>query len=165
MKKLIACLLGLLFLASAMAAGAEGGKWLNYRGAWFDIKYPAGFKVRPSQPSTTSSAGYDGVFFRSPDATVEFYVFSPQWNGEPAGIRLKPASEAYVSQNEEEKDGKKIRRATIRAKNGSYLRSYEDIEDASTRRTFGIKYRDQAAYERYRQDYLTFKQSLTQYAD
>ena len=34
-----------------------------------------------------------------------------------------------------------------------------------TRKVFGIKYRNQAAYDKARQDYLTFKNSLTQYAD
>lgn len=55
----------------------------------------------------------------------------------------------------------------IRAQDGSYLRSYEDTEDVATntRKIFGIKYANTAAYNRYRQVYVTFKTSLIQFAD
>lgn len=48
------------------------GKWLTYKGAWFDISYPANFTVLPGQRSPTRAEGYDSVFFRSPDGHVEF---------------------------------------------------------------------------------------------
>lgn len=140
--------------------------WRTYAGAWFEIKYPANFQVRPSLPSA-SGQGHDSAFFSSQDGAVEFYVFSPQWNGEPSDIALRSRWETAVSQTTQRSGSKVIRRATIRARDGSYTRAFEDVEDTTTntRRVFGIKYLNQAAYNRYRQNYLTFKQSLRQFAD
>lgn len=148
---------------------SQGGGTLRvYKGAWFEIKYPAAFRVGPSQRSS-SGQGYDSVFFTAPDGSVEFYVFSPQWNGEPGDIEIK-ASEVLVSQTSEKghdiNGDKTVRRVTVKARDNSYSRSFEDTEwDNNTRKVFGIKYRDQSAYNRHRQTYLTFKQSLTQFAD
>jgi hypothetical protein len=123
--------------------------------------------VRPSQPSSSSTRGYDSVFFSAQDGTVEFYVFSPQWNGIPSDIEINPQTEVLVSRDASQKSGKNIRRITIRALEGSYLRSYEDTEDTTTntRKVLGIKYVNAAAYNRYRQAYLVFKASLVQFAD
>ena len=140
--------------------------WQKYEGAWFEIKYPPGFRVRPSQASTSAS-GYDSAFFLSRDGTVEFYVFAPQWNGTARDIEVDPVTETLVSQQVTRSGDKRIRRVTIKAQDGSYLRSYEDTEDVvtNTRRIFGIKYVNAAAYNRYRQAYVTFKASLIQFAD
>ncbi len=140
--------------------------WQKYEGAWFEIRCPPGFRVRPSQPSTSAN-GYDSAFFLSSDGTVEFYVFAPQWNGTARDIEIDPATETLVSQNAVRSGGKRIRRVTIRAQNGGYLRSYEDVEDviSNTRRIFGIKYVNTAAYSRYRPAYLTFRASLVQFSD
>lgn len=141
------------------------GKWLTYKGAYFDIQYPANFRARGSL--RTDGERYDSAFFTSPDKKVEFYVYSPIWNGEPEDIEIDETTESYVSRNTEERNGIKIRRATIRAKDGSYVRSFEDTENTNTnnRTVFGIKYLDQAAYDKYRQTYLAFKKSIKQYAD
>jgi hypothetical protein len=64
-----------------------------YTGAWFRIQYPSTFTVRPSLHSETTDRGYDSAFFTAPDDSVEFYVFSPQWTGEPTDIALRPATE------------------------------------------------------------------------
>lgn len=167
MKALAVLLLAVLACASTVAGSAVSSqaKWLTYKGAYFDIKYPAVFRVRPSQ--RTDGERYDSVFFAAPDKSVEFYVFSPIWNGDPKDIEINAETESYVSQNTEEKSSIKIRRATIRAKDGSYTRSVEDTENTNTnnRTVFGIKYRDQSAYDKYRQTYLTFKKSIKQFAD
>jgi hypothetical protein len=140
--------------------------WLSYRGAWFAISYPAGFTVRPSQKSATSTQGYDSVFFRSPDGQVEFYVYSPQWLGDPKDIELNPASEVLMDESREQANHKSLRRVTIRAKDRSYYKSFVDETTGhNTRTVLGIIYRDRNAYQRYRRDYLRFKQSLRQYAD
>jgi len=143
------------------------GSWRTYRGAWFEIKYPANFAVRPSLPSSTSTRGYDSVFFTAPDGSVEFYVFSPQWNGTPSDIEINPLSEVLVSQEITQNFGKTIRRATVRALDGSYSRSFEDTEEATTntRKVFGIRYANLASYNRYKSAYLTFKASLAQFSD
>lgn len=144
----------------------SAGNWRVYRGAWFEIKYPANFGVRPSQPSS-SAQGFDSVFFTAPDGSVQFYVFSPQWNGIPNDIQLNPQTEVVVSRDVVKRASRQVRRVTIKARDGSYLRSYEDTEDTATntRKVFGISYINQAAYNRYRTAYLTFKGSLTQFAD
>lgn len=152
-------------LLASSPAGASQQKWLTYRGAYFDIKYPATFSARGSQ--RMDGERYDSAFFAAPDGSVEFYVFSPIWNGDPEEIEINEATEAYVSEDSETYNGIKVRRATIRARDGSYLRSFEDTENTNTnnRTVFGIKYRDQATYNKHRQTYLTFKKSIKQYAD
>lgn len=165
MRNRVVSLLALLaLLISIGPAAASQSGWRTYRGAYFEIKYPAGFSVRPSQRSDENP---DSAFFAAPDKSVEFYVFSPIWNGDPKDIEINEATEIYVSQNTQTRGGIKIRRATIRAKDGSYLRSFEDTENTNTnnRTIFGIKYRDQNVYDRYRQTYLTFKKSIRQFAD
>jgi hypothetical protein len=159
-------LLIVLILTVPVSLESKQAGWRTYAGAWFEIKYPANFRVRPSLQSSSAS-GYDSVFFTAPDSSVEFYVFSPQWNGTPSDIELNPSTEVLTSQEIEQKAGKTVRRNTIRARDGSYLRAFEDLEDntTNTRRVFGITYRDRASYNRYRQAYMTFKASLTQFAD
>lgn len=168
MKALLILTLSLLMTLSAapLMSGSEQGRWRTYRGAWFEIKYPPGFSVHPSLRSS-SAQSYDSAFFASADGSVEFYVFSPQWNGNPSDIEVDRSMEVAVAQNTERQGERVVRRVTIRARDNSYLRSFEDVEDeqSNTRRVFGIKYRDQAAYNRYRQAYLTFKGSLVQFAD
>ena len=158
-------ILALLWLPVA-PAGAVHNTWQKYEGAWFEIRYPPGFRVRPSQQSTSAS-GYDSAFFLSSDGTVEFYVFAPQWNGTARDIEVDTATETLVSESVDRSGNKRIRRVTIKAQDGSYLRSYEDTEDVvtNTRRIFGIKYVNTDAYNRYRQAYVTFKTSLVQLAD
>lgn len=166
MRTIALFLLALFISASVLtdATTASQGKWLTFKGAYFDIKYPAGFRARASLRSDRNP---DSAFFTAPDQSVEFYVYSPIWNGEPTDIEINEATEEYVSQSTQTNAGIKIRRASIRAKDGSYLRAIEDTENTNTnnRTVFGIKYRNQAAYNKYRQTYLAFKKSLKQYAD
>jgi len=77
------------------------GQWRTYQGAWFAITYPPGFKVEPGQKSAASTEGHDSAFFVSPDNTVVFYVFAPQWRTEArAGdVDLNPDREVPVEQN------------------------------------------------------------------
>lgn len=159
-------LIGFLLLSSIAVPGPLQRQWRVHKGAYFEIKYPPLFRARASLPSNSFEGEYDSAFFTAPGGNVEFYVFSPLWNGEPKDIEID-ASEDYVSQNTEKKGTIVIRRVTIRAKDNSYLRSFEDTEytENNTRRVFGIKYRNQSAYNRHRQDYLTFKRSLRQFSD
>ena len=167
-----------LALAAAEAAACgpalpDPGVWRveaaaakTYEGAFFSIDYPAAFSVRPSLASS-SGDGYDSVFFASPDGRAEFYVFSPQWGGQPADIKLDEAKEEYVSFEETPGKGRVTVSATIKARDGSYLRSFMDTSDTDTgaRLVFGIKYTDMEAYKEWKPDYLRFKASLKQYAD
>lgn len=170
MKHIAPLLFIIWVVAFALTAHGEAQKqrpWPAYEGAWFTIRYPPGFTVKPSLRSQTAAEGYDSAFFRSPDKTVEFYVFSPQWSGEPTDIAVDRKKEKVISEKHEAKKGVKTHRVTIRAKDKSYWRSYTSVEhtEYNTRHVFGIKYRDRKAYARYRSAYVKFKKSLEQFAD
>jgi hypothetical protein len=136
-----------------------------YHGAWFDINYPKHFKAKGSMRSSTGD-GFDSATFTSPDNSVEFYVFSPQWNGEPTDIALKP-TETTSSSRSDNSNSKEIEWWTIEAKDKSYTRSYQKTTDKSSNTIYviGLKYEDQNSYNKYKNQYLDFKSSLVQFAD
>ena len=159
MKNIILTL-ALLFITNLIISQNK-----TYKGAWFDIKYPASFTAKGSLKSTTSE-GYESAIFTSPDHSVEFYVFSPQWGGDPKDISVKKTEK--VSDNKTQTSRSKILKWwTILAKDGSYTRSYQETTDNSsyTNLVFGVKYKSLLAYNKYKSQYLAFKSSLTQYAD
>jgi len=124
------CLLSFL-LISGESRGEE--KWSTYKGTWFEINYPSSFKVKPGQKSTTSTLGYDSVYFISPDNNVVFYVFSPQWQGKAreTEIEIDPNSEELIEQNtttmkDEMENFKTIRTFTVKAKDKSYVRAIKE---------------------------------------
>jgi len=137
-----------------------------FQGAWFKITYPAGFTPAPSLASSTAE-GYDSAAFISPDGSVSFYVYAPQWGGEPTDIALDPLRETLVSEKRAVQDDREIQWLTICAKDGGYCRSYQDTRahQGSVRTILGITYRDEEARRRYLQDYLRFRNSLEQFAD
>lgn len=145
----------------------SGKEWKKYEGAWFDVLYPADFKAEPSLKSTTNVNGHDSVFFVSPTNEVAFYVFSPQWSGEPSDIMLNKETEKQLSCDVSKKDGKSVSQCSIEANDGSYFRNYEDVQDPETRtrRVFGIKFKDQKTLDQYKEMYKHFQDSLAQYAD
>jgi hypothetical protein len=163
----ILLLVPIILAAPVASEPAVMVRWRTYKGAWFEIKYPATFKARPSLESISFDGKYDSAVFTSPDGSAEFYVFSPQWNGNPKDVEIDPNREEYDSPQSERKGTVNLRRVTIRAKDNSYLRSFEDTEntDLNIRRVFGFKYRDRKAYNRYKNDYLKFKRSLVQFSD
>lgn len=138
----------------------------TYRGAWFEVKYPKNFVAKGSIPSATSGKGFDSAFFTSPDGQVEFYIYSPQWNGKPTDIALKSNEKKGKEQVVKNKN-QVITYWTITAKNGSYTRSYQETRDElqNTSWVVGIKYKNQKAYNRYKKQYIAFKSSLEQFAD
>lgn len=169
----------LLFTTSAPARqGAEHtAPYAKYHGAWFDIDYPVGWKATPFSRSATSTTGSNSARFTSPNGSVEFYVFSPQWNGNPKEIALDPKRETLVSHRVVRTSRVKITGGylynnvanwyTARAKDHSYERSWVDVEDQglNVRHVFGIKYRHQAGYQKYRPQYSHFCNSLEQFSD
>ena len=143
-----------------------GASTQTYHGAWFEVRYPAEFTARPSLSSSTAE-GYDSAEFISPDAAVSFYVYAPQWGGEPADIALDPQSERLTAEKTQRKFDRKLRWFTIEAADGSYRRSYLETvaQQGAVKTLVGIKYRDPAARRRYQQEYQLFQQSLQLYAD
>ena len=150
--------------AAAKTAKAGRARTLTYEGAWFSIDFPADFRERSSIPSSTAD-GYDSAFFVSPDGEVEFYVYSPQWGGDPGDIALDPKTERMGDQAVSAEGGKTVRRWTIEAKDGSYRRSYVETREGTVSWVIGIRYADDEALARYRGAYVRFKGSIRQLAD
>ena len=144
----------------------------QFKGNWFDIEYPANFMATPSKPIISEEeityVETDEAYFESPDGEVEFFVYSPQWGGEPTHyFEVKPNEK--ISDNEEAIDEiiptTIIKWVTIEDENGAYTRSYYHKKTESTDLVFGIKYKNQAIYDLYYEQYKAFKKSLVQYAD
>lgn len=161
-------LLSALCIALALTSGCVAEEaWPTYRGAWFEVDYPPGFAVSPSIESPSLPGEHDSAFFAAPDGSVSFYVYSPQWGGEPIDIRLDDGVERLASESESKQGEVTVRWYTIRAEDGSYAESYQDRQDAlsGTRTVLGVRYRDDEAREHHRAEYLRFKTSLKQFAD
>jgi hypothetical protein len=160
-------------LAETTTAPATG--LAEYHGSYFDITYPATFTARPAFPTGERDGVLlvvtDEAYFTSPDKTVEFFVYSPQWGGEPENYLIEGDNESFLSESEDPSatTDTVVFRATVKANDGSYFRSWEStrnqLGDTQLHKVFGIKYKDQAAYNKYQADYLAFKKSLVQSAD
>lgn len=153
----------------------------RYSGSWFDISYPTNFTTSPSAPLNTDNSNdllhyieTDEATFTSPDKSVEFFVFSPLWSGDPIDyLSIKPTEEVVNEKTATKGEGygKSITRwVTIRAKDGTYYRSFVSIKNQANTESplhhvFGIKYKNNEAYEKYKDDYNAFKKSLIQYGD
>lgn len=138
----------------------------TFKGSWFDIKYPIGFKTVIREPAATGGGdgvACDGVSFISPDGLVEFYIYSPQWSGSPKWI-LRREGEKQTAYSVKKQGDKTVTYVT--RKGPGYMRSYADYRQyESVRWVFGYKYASEAARKAYSPLYLKFKQSLKQYAD
>lgn len=152
----------------------------EYRGAWFTVSYPENFTVHERENASTASPEfekYDGVGFISPDQSVEFYVYSPLWSGtsdwEAVQANEQISSEKVEGVDIEElsysgdPEAKAVKWVTIGDKKGQYSRSYQKTyeNDGTVQWLLGIKYKTWADYEKYKEQYLTFKNSLAQYSD
>ncbi|WP_295441303.1 hypothetical protein [uncultured Thiodictyon sp.] len=165
--KAINRLLSIVFFGLSLSSWPSLSNAATFKGAWFEVWVPPNFTALPSTNAQSPEVGVDSAFFRSPDKQVEFYVFSPQWNGEPREIALNPATETLGAKETKSAGNQAITYYTIQAKNNAYTRAYQDTSSpaTNTRLVFGIKYANQAAYDRYRDTYIKFKKSLRQFAD
>lgn len=157
-------ILALFVLALPALAAA---KTKAYKGAWFEIRYPANFTVQPSIKSEGIAGKYESAFFVSPDKSVRFYIFSPQWAGENADIAVKSTDKPAVTENTETANGTTKRYFTIQPKSEGMTRSYVETTNANAtvRWVIGIEYASKEAYEKHKSAYLAFKNSLQQFAD
>lgn len=165
MRTPVFTLLILSLTSTASVFAAE--KIKSYRGAWFEIAYPSTFSVQPSIKSEGIQGKFESVYFASPDKLVRFYIFSPQWAGENADIAVKPGENAAVTEKTEKDQQMTRRYFTIKPKKEGMTRSYVENtnEDKTVRWVIGIEYANQAAYDKYKSQYLKFKKSLVQFAD
>lgn len=154
---------------------------LLYIGAYFDIEYPKEFRATPSSSNPFYNGDkyeqIDEARFISPDESVEFFIFSPSWGGDPANYLTVAPTEHIVSDIIREDDGKGgrydkkiIRWATLQSNDGSYYRSYISIKEQvgtgdDLHHVFGIKYASNEVYNQYRDAFIAFKKSLHQYGD
>ncbi len=168
----------------------DKGAWRTYQGPWFDIDFPAGFSVSggtfdldPKGRLYSDSA----LFLSLSGGQVQFYVYSPQWSGksewaQPRAddmeleIKLAVTSDAEgakrladekLGEVRTERRGSKTVTWTSVTGPGGYTRAWVETFDemTNTNHVFGIRYPDQAAYNKYKARYLKFEESLVQYAD
>ena len=94
-------------------------------------------------------------------------MFSPQWSGDATDISINPKTEIEKDKKSENTGNKKQAWFSYKNKNSEYTRSFHETinEDGPTKLIFGIEYENQAAYDKYKQNYLNFKKSLKQFAD
>lgn len=136
----------------------EAFEYREHRGNYFNIEYPAKFRVLGEG---------DSAFFTAPDNSAEFFVYSPQWGGEPEEIEPDLNSEVVSEKREPPSDEGVIeRQLKIDARDKTYTRVVEDHGKVdSDRTTFGFKFQDARAQARYQGAYEHFKASLTKFAD
>jgi hypothetical protein len=150
------------------------GEYKAYNGNYFTVQYPSNFITHPFEP-TDQMDEYDFIStdeatFTSPDGEVEFFVYSPLWGGAPESYLEARENEEITTEKETcdnsiEGWPKIIKWVTYTDKNGAYTRSYVSTKTESTDLVFGIKSINDAAYEKYKEHYLKFKESLEQFAD
>jgi len=129
-----------------------------FKGAGFEINYPASFRA-PGAPGALEM-NPESAFFSSPDNLVEFYIFSPMHKGVASDIALK--SNEKLAPGEVSNGKTTIAKYwTIIAKDNSYERTYQESIDVKTGDNWviGLKYKNQAAFNKYRNEYLAFKKS------
>ncbi len=119
----------------------------------------------------------DTGYFTSPDKTVGFYVYSPQWNGDPYETGLRDGEKLIFKEDLGTACPQNITNyytfdenasSTLSVLTGSgYTREVLDVEhqNLNTRRTFAIEYRTEADRAHYWEQFLQFTNGLTQYAD
>lgn len=145
-----------------------------YNGSWFTINYPKGFTAFPIEPMETWGDNYEHVVtdeasFTSKDGQVTFFVYSPQWGGEPKDYLEVKANEEITSEQTQTSGDENWpitdKWVTLTDIKADYMRAYHSRKTESTHLVFGIQYTTQEAYDRYKPLYLAFKESLAQYAD
>lgn len=146
----------------------------SFNGNWFSVDYPENFTASPNAPIQTHNnykfIETDEARFTSPDGTVEFFVFSPLWSGNPKDYLAQKSNEKIVSSSEDKASSDdpfavSHKWVTYEDKDGKYTRAYHSLMTESTHHVFGIKYTNRKMYERYKAAYLAFKKSLQQFAD
>jgi hypothetical protein len=151
---------------SASKASAETS---NFRGNYFEIKYPKDFTARPLDAKIAKEA--NAATFTSPDGAMSFYIYSPQWGGDAPNIALDASKEVEVSRKADKGKSSgvegKYTWISIAAIDKSYTRIYQDFmaNDQSIHWVIGMKYKSDAVLQQYKTQYAAFKASLKQLGD
>ena len=127
----------------------------TFSGSWFQVEYPNDFIASPTSPIDVFGdyefVETDEARFTSPDGTVEFFVFSPQWSGDPIDYLVEQENEKTVDQSEEKANSDdpfavSHHWVTYEDKEGKYTRSYHSLMTESTHHVFGVKYTNRKMY-------------------
>ncbi len=151
------------------ASTASRPETSNFRGSYFEIKYPKDFTARPLDAKIAKEA--NAATFTSPDGAMAFYIYSPQWGGDPPNIALDASKEVEVSRKADKGKSSgvegKYTWITIAAIDKSYTRIYQDFlaNDQSIHWVIGMKYKSDAVLQQYKTQYAAFKASLKQLGD
>lgn len=145
----------------------------KYTGNWFEINYPKDFAPSPTEPlqvwEDISYIETDEAYFLSPDQSVEFFVYSPQWDGEPKDYLMAKENEEIFSEEKTEEENIVKTETIFKEKNAEYFRkalsTRETLGDTKLHWVFGIKYVNEDALANYEEDFNKFKESLVQFAD
>ena len=149
-----------IIIAVAVLFTIQATAQLNtFRGAGFEVSYPTTFRAFGSQKSSALNA-FESAFFISPDNSVEFYIFAPLHNGLANDIAVKSNEKQSAIQTTNGK-ATNAKFWTITAKDNSYERTYQESIDVKSGDNWiiGLKYKNQAAFAKYRNEYLAFKKS------
>lgn len=146
---------------------------IKFMGNWFEIYYPKDFSANPTEPlqvwEDISYVETDEAFFLSPDQSVEFFVYSPQWDGEPKDYLIAKENEEIFSEEKTEEENIVKTETIFKDKNDEYFRKAiskrETLGDTKLHSVFGIKYVNEDALSKYEEDFNKFKESLVQFAD
>jgi hypothetical protein len=145
--------------------------WITYSGAYFDVDYLKSFSILEE--------GDDYASFVSDDGEVILAVYSPLWFGD-ASVVYPHDDETITDEKEAESivedsviGGPATETSvwkTMVANDGSYTRILFDDQLASDdgtkiRKAFSIQYKNSDSYDKYKDEYLHFMDSLVQYAD
>lgn len=146
----------------------------SYMGSWFNIQYPGDFTASPSEPveewEDIKYINTDEASFVSPEGDVEFFVYSPQWSGEPKDYLELKGNEKIISEETTENGEQVTKTAVIQSETPEYFREYESVRyfvgtGSEIHHVFGFKYKNEELKTAYNDQFETFKSSLEQFAD
>lgn len=140
-------------------------EWKLYHGNFFEIGVPPNFVERPEGKLVGDNRS-DGVSLWNESQGVEFYVFSPQWNGVSPWTKTKTAE--TLDSHESKTTGDVVEEQwTMTAKNKSYVRFVVSLTNTTlnTNRTFGIRIPNMKVYAKVKPTYVQWKRTLQQFAD
>ncbi|MBS0657696.1 MAG: hypothetical protein JSR82_05535 [Verrucomicrobia bacterium] len=153
-----------LLTVTALAAIPAG--WGKFKGAFFEVGIPPGFKASGQMPNP-GGAGHDAVSLWNATDRVEFYVYSPQWNGRSNYAGPIPGTEKVTSRESSRQGNVAEEQLTITALDNSYVRFIvsRTKENENTNTTFGVRVPNMSVYQQIKPTYVRWKQTLQQFAD
>ena len=143
----------------------------RFNGNFFSIKYPSNFIVQgtydPIYDEHYAYFGTDELTVVSENGEVSFFVYSPQWGGEPINY-LDPYKNEILFSDKLEEEANEPQNTSL-----DYLQryfrclfqKYLSLTTDNTNLVFGFQYKDEATKHLYQEAYMAFKNSLEQYAD